>query len=147
MVGIQYKGGPASVGATVAGETDLVFATMPTVVQQIKSGKVRALAVATPKRSTMMPELPTIAEAALPGYEVTNATGVLAPAGTPREIVLKLQQEIARIVQLPEIRERLVGLGVEPVGNTPEQFGEYIRSEIAKWAKVVKAAGIEPQTW
>ena len=72
---------------------------------------------------------------------------MLAPAGTPREIVVKLQQEIARIVKLPDIRERLLGLGVEPVGNTPEQFAEYMRTEIAKWAKVVKAAGIEAQPW
>jgi tripartite-type tricarboxylate transporter receptor subunit TctC len=147
IVGIQYKGGPPSVAATVGGEVDLVFATMPTVVQQIKSGKVRALAVGNPTRSAIMPELPTVAEAALPGYEVTNATGMLAPAGTPREIVVKLQQEIGRIVKLPDIRERLIGLGVEPVGNTPEEFGEYIRSEIAKWARVVKAAGIVPQPW
>jgi tripartite-type tricarboxylate transporter receptor subunit TctC len=147
MVGIQYKGGPPSVAATVAGEVDLVFATAPTVVQQIKVGKVRALAVANPKRSALMPELPTIAEAALPGYGVSNATGVLAPAGTPRDIVVKLQQEIARIVKLPDIRERLVSLGVEPVGNTPEEFGEYMRSEIAKWARVVKDARIEPQPW
>jgi len=147
MVGIQYKGGPPSVAATVAGEVDLVFATAPTVVQQIKSGKVRALAVANPNRSSLMPELPTVAEAALPGYGVSNATGVLAPAGTTRDIVVKLQQEIARIVKLPDIRERLLGLGVEPVGNTPEQFAEYVRTEIAKWAKVVKAARIEPQSW
>lgn len=80
-------------------------------------------------------------------YGVSNATGVLAPAGTPREIVVKLQQEIARIVKLPDIRERLLGLGVEPVGNTPEQFAEYMRTEIAKWARVVKVAGIEPQPW
>jgi tripartite-type tricarboxylate transporter receptor subunit TctC len=147
MVGIQYKGGAPSVAATVAGEVDLVFATAPTVVQQIKVGKVRALAVANPKRSALMPDLPTIAEAALPDYGVSNATGVLAPAGTPREIVVKLQQEIARIVMLPDIRERLVALGVEPVGNTPEEFGDYMRSEIAKWAKVVRDARIEPQAW
>jgi len=147
MVGIQYKGGPPSVAATLAGEVDLLFATMPTIVQQIQSGKVRALAVANPSRSAIMPELPTIAESALPGFEVTNATGMLAPAGTPREIVARLNQEIIRIVKLPDVRERLIGVGVEPVGNTPEQFGEYIRSEIAKWARVVKSAGIEPQTW
>jgi len=147
MIGVQYKGGPPSVAATIAGEVDLVFATMPTVVHFLQSGKLRALAVANPKRSSIMPELPTIAESGLPGYEVSNATGMLAPAGTSREVIGKLQQEIARIVKLPDIRERLVGLGVEPVGNPPEEFAAYIRAEIAKWARVVKAAGIEPQTW
>ena len=147
MVGVQYKGGPPSVAATIGGEVDLVFATMPTVVHHLQSGKLRAVAVANPRRSSIMPDLPTIAESGLPGYDVSNATGMLAPTGTSKEIIGKLQQEIARIVRLPDIRERLVGLGVEPVGNTPEQFGDYIRTEIAKWSKVVKAAGIEPQTW
>ena len=134
MVGVQYKGGPPSVTATIAGEVDLLFATMPTVVHHIQSGKVRALAVGNPKRSSIMPDLPTIAEAGLPGYEVTNATGMLAPTGTSKEIIVRLQQEIARILKLPDIRERLVGLGVEPVGNTPDQMEDYIRAEIAKLA-------------
>jgi len=126
---------------------DLTFAAVPVAAPHIRSGKVRAIAVTTSKRSTAMPELPTIAEAALPGYEVTNAYGVLAPAGTPREIVVKLQQEIARILNLPDVRERLSGLGAEPVGSTPDQFAAYLRSEIAKWAKVVKATGMELQPW
>jgi len=147
MAHIPYKGGAPSVAATLGGEVDLTFAAVPVAAPHIRSGKVRAIAVTTSKRSTAMPELPTIAEAALPGYEVTNAYGVLAPAGTPREIVVKLQQEIARILNLPDVRERLSGLGAEPVGSTPDQFAAYLRSEIAKWAKVVKATGMELQPW
>jgi len=94
-----------------------------------------------------MPELPTIAEAGVPGYEATNATGVLVPAGTPREIAVKLHQEITRILNMPEIQEQLRALGAERVGSTPEQFGEYIRAEVAKWAQVVKAIGMKPQTF
>ncbi|MGH8632746.1 MAG: tripartite tricarboxylate transporter substrate-binding protein, partial [Burkholderiales bacterium] len=144
---IPYKGAAPAVTATVGGETDLVFGSMPAAAPHIRSGRLRALAVSTAKRAIAMPELPTIAEAGLPGYESTNATGVLAPAGTPREIVAKLQQEIARVLNRPDIRERLLSLGAEPVGGTPEQFGEFIRTEIAKWAKVVKATGMELQTW
>ena len=147
MTHIPYKGAAPAVMATVGGETDLVFGSMPAAAPHIRSGRLRALGVSTAKRAIAMPELPTIAEAGLPGYESTNATGVLAPAGTPREIVAKLQQEIARVLNLPDIRERLLSLGAEPVGGTPEQFGEFIRTEIAKWAKVVKATGMELQTW
>jgi tripartite-type tricarboxylate transporter receptor subunit TctC len=103
--------------------------------------------VASAKRAISMPELPTVAEGALPGYEATNSVGVLAPAGTPRDIVMKLNQEIVRILGLPDVRQRLLALGAEPIGSTPEQFGEFIRTEIAKWARVVKASGMALQTW
>ena len=147
MAHIPYKGGAPSVAATLGGEVDLTFAAVPVASPHIRSGKVRALAVTTAKRTAAMPELPTVAESALPGYEVTNAYGVLAPAGTSREIVAKLQQEIARILNLPDVRDRLSNLGAEPVGSTPDQFAAYLRGEIAKWAKVVKATGIELQPW
>ena len=147
MAHIPYKGGAPSVAATLGGEVDLTFAAIPVAAPHIRSQKVRPIAVSTARRSTVMPELPTIDEAGLSGFEVTNAYGVLAPAGTPREIVVKLQQEIARILKLPDVRERLMGLGAEPVGSTPEEFGNHLRSEILKWAKVVKATGIELQAW
>ncbi|MBI4190482.1 MAG: tripartite tricarboxylate transporter substrate binding protein [Betaproteobacteria bacterium] len=147
MTHIPYKGSAPALLATVGGEVDLTLIPMPSGAPYIRSGRLRALAVSTAKRDIAMPELPTIAEAGLSGFEATNPTGVLAPVATPREIVAKLQQEIARIVNMPDIRERLLGLGAEPVGSTPEQFGEYIRTEIAKWAKVVKAAGLELQTF
>jgi tripartite-type tricarboxylate transporter receptor subunit TctC len=147
MTHIPYKGGAPAVMDIAAGHVDLGFGTMPIAMPHIRSGKVRALAVSRHTRAIALPDVPTVAEAGLPGYEATNATGVLAPAGTPREIVVKLQQEIARILKMPDVRERLVGLGTEPVGGTPEQFADYIRDEIAKWAKVVKATGMELQTW
>lgn len=147
MTYIPYKGGAPAVAATVGGETDLVFATMPTAVPYIRSGRLRALGVCTGSRTMLMPHLPTIAEAGVPGYEVTNSVGVLAPAGTSREILVKLQQEIARILAMRDVQERLLAAGIEPSSMKPEQFGEHIRAEVAKWAKVVKAAGIEPQTW
>jgi tripartite-type tricarboxylate transporter receptor subunit TctC len=147
MTHIPYKGGAPAVMDIAAGHIDLGFATMPIASPHIRSGRVRALAVSRLTRAIALPNVPTVAEAGLPGYEATNATGVLAPAGTPREIVVKLQQEIARILKLPDVRERLISLGTEPVGSTSEQFGEYIRGEIVKWAKVVKATGMELQTW
>jgi tripartite-type tricarboxylate transporter receptor subunit TctC len=147
MTHIPYKGGAPAVLDIAAGHVDVGFGTMPIGSPHNRAGRVRALAVSRSTRALALPDVPTVAEAGLPGYEATNATGVLAPAGTPREIVMKLQQEVARILKLPDVRNRLVGLGTEPVGSTPEQFGEYIRAEIAKWAKVVKATGMELQTW
>ena len=147
MTHIPYKGGVPAVTDAVAGHVDLVFATMPTASPHIPTSKLRALGVTTAKRALSMPKLPTIAEAGLPGYEATNSTGLLAPAGTPRDIVVKLQQEIARIMKSPDIQERLMARGIEPAFSTPDQFGEYIRGELVKWAKVVKATGVELQTW
>lgn len=147
MTHIPYKGGAPTVVATLSGEVDLTFAAIPVSLPHIRSGRVRPIAVSTSKRSVVLPELPTMAEAGLPGYEVTNAYGVLAPAGTPRPIIIKLQQEIARILSLTDVNERLAGLGAQPVGSTPEQFSAYLGSEIAKWSKVIKANNIEMKPW
>jgi tripartite-type tricarboxylate transporter receptor subunit TctC len=94
-----------------------------------------------------MPELPTVAESGVPGFVVTNASGLLAPAGASREIIQKLQQTVVQALNMPDVRERLLGIGMEPVGNTPEQFGDYLKAEVAKWIKVVKASGVETQAW
>ncbi len=147
MVHIPYKGGAPSVAATLGGEVDLTFAATPVGIPHIRSGRVRALAVSSATRSAVIPALPTLAEAGVPGYDVTNEYGVVAPAGTPRAVILKLQKEIARILNLPDVKERLMGIGAEPVGSTSEQFGEHLKSEVAKWERVIKTNKIEMQQW
>ena len=144
---IPYKGSAPAVLDLVGGHVDLMFAPLPVMLSHIKSERVRPLAVATAKRSGSIPEIPTVAEAGLPGFEATNSVGVLAPAATPRDIIAKLNAEIVRILGLPEIRERLLGLGAEPVANSPEQFAAFLKEDIARWAKVVKDAKIPLQTW
>jgi len=145
---VGYKGGAPAVLATVMGEVDVTFATMPTAVAYVRNGRLRALGVCTAKRSVVLPDVPTVAEAGLPGYESTNSVGILAPAGTPRDIVAKLHQEITRILALTDVRDRLLVAGIEPAPPmTPEQFGDYLREEVVKWGKVVKAADIKVQTF
>ena len=145
---IGYKGGAPAALAAAMGEVDITFATMPTAVGYVRSGKLRPLAVSMAKRSVVLPELPTIAEAGVPGYEANNMVGILAPAGTPRDIVTKLHQEIMRILALPDVRDRLLTAGIEPAAViTPDQFADYLRSEVVKWGQAVKAAGIQTQTW
>ena len=139
---IPYKGtGPATVDL-VAGQVQLSMPNVLTALPQIKGGKVRALGVTGAKRATGLPDIPAIAES-LPGYEAIQWYGVLAPAGTSREIVARLQSEIARILVLPEVKERLAADGADAVGNRPEEFATYIRAELAKWGKVVKTGGIK----
>jgi tripartite-type tricarboxylate transporter receptor subunit TctC len=145
---VGYKGGAPAALAAVTGEVDVTFATMPTAVGYIRAGRLRPLGVCTANRSVVLPDVPTVAEAGVPGYEATNSVGVLAPAGTPRDIIARLHQEIVRALALPDVRERLLAAGIEPAPPmTPEQFGEYLRAEVVKWGKVVKAAGIQPQTF
>jgi tripartite-type tricarboxylate transporter receptor subunit TctC len=114
---------------------------LPGVLPAVKAGRLKALAVSSLRRSPAVPELPTIAESGLPGFEVSNWLGVLAPAGTPRDIIAKLHQEIVKGLQQPDTREKLVSQGFETMGGAPEQFAAYMKSETAKWAKVVKASG------
>ena len=138
---IPYKGsGPATVDL-VAGQVQLSMPNVLTALPQIKGGKLRALGVTSGRRATGLADIPAIAES-VPGYEAIQWYGVLAPAGTPREIVNKLQSEIARILVLPEVKERLSADGADPVGNRPDEFATYIKAEIAKWDKVVKTGGI-----
>jgi tripartite-type tricarboxylate transporter receptor subunit TctC len=147
MAHIPYKGGAPAALAAISGEVDLVTLTMPVAAPHVKRGALRALAVTRSKRSNAMPELPTVAESGLPGFSVNNAAGLVAPAGTPREVVVKVQQTVVKILAMPDVRDKLLAIGMEPVGNTPEQYGEYLRSEVAKWHKVVKVSGIEAQGW
>ena len=143
IVHVAYKGSGPSVAGVMAGETSVASDSIFLQLPQVKAGKLRALAVTGTKRTSLAPELPTVSEAGLPGYEAYAWVGFLAPAGTPREIVQKWHQEITRILQLPEVRERQISQGVEPVGSTPEYFADFIKTEISKWGKVVKQAGIK----
>ena len=143
LIHIPYKGGgPASI-ALIGGEIDLIFNDPASLVQHVKSGKLRAIASTGSRRALAMPDLPTVAESGVAGYDVTSWNGILAPTGTPQAIVARLNNELNKIVTAPEMRSRLIEFGYEPTGGTPEQFGTYIRSEIVKWAPVVKASGIK----
>lgn len=141
---IPYKGSVQSISAVMAGDVQMTIVDTPPLVPQMKSGRVRALAVTSAKRSPSMPDVPAMAET-VPGYEMVLWIGMFAPAGTPSDVAAKLNAEVVRIVNLSDIREKLAGMGVEPLGNTPEQVSEWIQREIAKYGPVVKAAGIKAE--
>ena len=141
LVHVPYKGATPALADLLGGQVQLMFSTMPPALPHVKDGKLRALAVTSAKRSPATPDLPTVDEAALPGFEANTWHGVVVPAGTPASIVAKLNREIVAILHLPEIVERLSSQGAEPVGSTPEEFAAYIRSETTKWAKVVRESG------
>jgi len=145
IVHVPYKGTGPAVTALLSGEVDLYFATVPAALPLVEAKKLRALGVTSARRSPLMRDVPAIAEAGLKGYETSTWHGILAPAGTSPEIVVKLNAEIARVLAQPAVKERLVGQGLDPVGGTPEQFGAYLKTEISKWAVVVKASGARPE--
>ena len=143
MTHIPYKGGGPAIIGLLGGQVDLYFSTPAAAVAQMKAGKLRALAVTGSKRSDFAPELPTLAEAGLPGYEVSGWFGVFAPAGTPQPIIDAVSGAIAKAVQDPAIRSALAKDGDSPVGNTPSQFAKEVQADIAKWRKVIKDAHIQ----
>jgi tripartite-type tricarboxylate transporter receptor subunit TctC len=145
MTHIPYNGGSASVVAIMGGQVQLGFPTTPTAIPQLKSGKLRGVAVTSAQRAPSIPDLPTISESGLPGYEIIIWYGLLVPAGTPSDLIARLHAESVKLLNAPDVRERLSAAGFEPIGTTPEQFGPYIRDEVAKWAKVVKATGIRAE--
>ncbi|HEV8646109.1 MAG TPA: tripartite tricarboxylate transporter substrate binding protein [Burkholderiales bacterium] len=140
---VPYKGGSQAVADVIAGHADVLFNGMLPVYPHVKGGRMRALAVSSPKRVAAAPEIPTVAESGLPGFETGSWQGILAPSGTPREIVLKLNAEIRRILGTPEIKAQLADQGTEIRADTPESLGQFIRTEIPRWAKVVKQSGIK----
>jgi tripartite-type tricarboxylate transporter receptor subunit TctC len=142
MLHVPYKGGGPALVDLIAGQVQVLFSTQLASWPHIQSGRIRALAVSTAKRPASIPDLPTVAEAGLPGYDSGVWYGVLAPAGTPRDIITRLNGEIVRALNQPDYRGLLVNNGIDPIGSPPEQLGQYIKSELAKWAKVVKDAGV-----
>ena len=142
MVHISYKGGGQAVQDLLGGQIQMLLTGLPTVEGHLKAGKLRAIAFSSAKRVASAPEVPTLTESGYPGLVVASWYGLFAPAATPRDIVLRLNADLNRILQAPDVRERLSALGVEPIGGTPEQFAETIRVDTARWAKVVSDAGI-----
>lgn len=138
---IPYKGATPGVTDLLGGHVHMMLIGLPAALPQARAGKLKALGVSSPRRSPIAPDLPTISESGLPGFDVVNWLGVLAPAGTLRETTAKLNDEIVKILRQPDTKERLLAQGFDPIGSTPEEFAAYMKSETAKWAKVVKAAG------
>jgi tripartite-type tricarboxylate transporter receptor subunit TctC len=141
MVHIPYKGAQPALTDVIAGQAQLMFATSASVIPYIKAGRLRALAVTTAQRSASVPELPTVSEAGVPGFEAITWHGVVVPAATPAALVGRLNADIVRVLHMRDLRERLESLGAELATGTPQDFADYIAREIPKWAKVVKDSG------
>jgi len=145
MLHVPYKGEAPAINDLLGGQVDFIFGTMPALLAQVKAGKLRALAVGQPQRSAAAPDVPSMAEAGYPGVAVSGWTGIVAPAGTPPAVLKRLQEEVGKVLAMPDVRETLSKAGADPVGSTPEQFTAFIRSETVKWGAAVKRAGITPE--
>lgn len=143
MIHVPYKGGAPSVIGLLSGEVQMLFTSIPSVLPQISARKLKALAVSTAKRSSALPDVPTIDESGVRGYDAASWYGLFAPAGLPQGVLGALSREIVRIMQVPDVRERFAGDGFEPVGNSPDAFAKFLREEIVKWGRIVKTAGIK----
>lgn len=143
VVHVPYKGGPPAVQDVLAGQIYLLMGNMPSVLQHIRSGRMRPLAIASSRRSPLLPDLPTVAESALPGYEATNWNGLVAPIGTPPDLIARYNADVVRVVTEPAIRDRLSAGGFDPIGDTPAQFAAYLRAEYQRWATVIRTRGIK----
>jgi tripartite-type tricarboxylate transporter receptor subunit TctC len=146
MTHVPFKGVAPSVLAVIGGQIDLTFASVAAVLPQVKAQRLRALAVSTPGRSQIVPELPTVAEAGVPGYEVTTWFGLFGPAALPKDVIAKLNSELNRILALPDVRERLYNVGAESSKLSVEEFAAFVRADAARWAKVIKSAGIKGES-
>jgi tripartite-type tricarboxylate transporter receptor subunit TctC len=145
MTQIPYKGAPAMLVDLMGGRIDLSFATMPSAMGHVRSGKLRGIAVTSAKRSALVAELPTVAESGLPGYEMVAWQGLLAPKATPVALVQFINREVVTIVNQPDVRKQLSAEGGEPVGNSPDEFARWLKAEVAKWTRVVKEANIRAE--
>ena len=143
MTHVPYKGSPPALIDVLAGRVPLMSSTMPPALPHIKTGKVRAIAVTSAKRSPALPEVPTVAESGVKGYEAIAWQGLVAPAGTSKDVIARINAEFVKALKQPDVAAKLNEQGFETVASTPEWFGQYIKSEIAKWTKVIKAAGIK----
>jgi len=143
MTHIAYKGSAPVVTDLIGGQVDVMFDNIPNVIQHVRAGRMKALAVSGAKRAASAPDVPTVIESGVPGYDVSVWFGVLAPAGTPRDIVMRLNSDIVKIIATPDVTDKFVKQGVEPRTGTPEQFGDLIKSEVPRWAKVIRDAGIK----
>jgi len=143
IVHLAYKGGAPAAAAIASGESQLTFVSVPAGMPLVKAGKAKAFAVTTPQRSRALPDVPTIAESGLPGFDITVNYGIFAPSGTPMAIITKLNREISAILKYPDVIERLAAFGLEAKGSTPQQFSDVVRQEVNLWAKVIKEAKIE----
>ena len=142
---ISYKGNGPALNALIAGEVQLAFATPGSVTGHIKSGRLKALAVTTPQPSALLPGLPTVAASGLPGYEAVSIVGVFAPAKTPAAVIQRLNREFVGVLQQPDIKDKFINVGVEPVGSTPEEFGATVKTEMTRLGKVIRDAGIRDE--
>lgn len=142
---IPYKGGAPAVVDLVAGRLNLMMANLTTAQPHIRAGRLRALGVGTRKRTPLFPEMPTLAEAGVPGYEANNWNGMVAPRGTPRVVIDRLYREVAAVLKEPATIERLAAGGLEPIGDTPAEFAKYLKAEADKWGKLIKTAGIKAE--
>jgi tripartite-type tricarboxylate transporter receptor subunit TctC len=144
-VHVPYKGGGPAMNALMGGQVQFYFAAMPSALALVKGGKLKAIAVTSGKRASALPELPTIAESGLPGYDETTWNGLFAPAKTPRAIVEKIKGEVHEVLKTGIARERLASEGAEGLGMEPDEFAAMVKREVVKWAKVIRAAGIKPE--
>jgi tripartite-type tricarboxylate transporter receptor subunit TctC len=142
MVHVPYKGGGPAVISLVQGETSLLFATIPSAIDHIKGGRLRAIGVSRSQRSSVLPDVPTIAESGVANFEAIEWNGIMLPAGTPTPVVRRAHQAIAKALGLPAVKERIVNVGAEVIGSSPEAFAAFLKSEYSSWAKVIKEVGI-----
>jgi tripartite-type tricarboxylate transporter receptor subunit TctC len=142
VVHVPYKGGAPALSDLVGGQVSFMIENMPGTMPYARAGNLRALAITSPQRSELAPELPTMAEAGVPGYEMSGWNGLFAVKGTPPEIVAKLHSEVAKILRTAEVRQELAALGAEPVGDTPEEFAAFLKADMARWGKIIQDKGI-----
>jgi tripartite-type tricarboxylate transporter receptor subunit TctC len=145
MSHIPYKGSAAAVNSVIANDTQLTFVDAPPVLGQVRGGKLRGLAVTSRARAATLPELPTMIEAGMPDFEVVLWTSLFAPAGTPRSVLDRIQQGVVKAMQLPDVRERMLGLGITPVGNTPEELAAVVSADLDRWTRVIRQAGVKAE--